>query len=163
MLDDGSAPPPPEWTSSFLVNEIEYEELSRAVTQFQVSVTQAYWYRDSENLAGEAPAVEQVRSEIRSLTAEQRYMGHQMRGSHFRSFDLQSPTLAVVTARETWQDTLYVLTEYSPEYDEQVAGERGPYSLDATYTLEMVDLGQGQGPVWQVTGVVYEQEPPAFP
>lgn len=163
MLDDGSAPPPPEWTSSFLVNEIEYEELSRAVTQFQGSVTQAYWYRDAVYLAGEGPAVERVRSEIRSLTAEQRYMGHQMRGSHFRSFDLQSPTLAVVTARETWQDALYILTEYSPEYDEQVAGERGPYSLDATYTLEMVDLGQGQRPVWQVTGVVYEQEPPAFP
>jgi hypothetical protein len=163
MLDDGSAPPPPDWTTSFLVNEIEYEELSRGVTLFQRSVSQAYWDRDTENLAGEGPAVERMRSEIRSLTAEQRYMGHQMRGSHFRSFDLQSPTLAVVTARETWQDTLYVLTEYSPEYDEQVAAERGPYSLDATYTLEMVDLGQGQGPAWQVTGVVYGQEPPAFP
>ena len=161
MLDDGTAPPPPEWTASFLVDEIEYEELSRAVTQFQQSVTQAYWYRDAENMPGEGPAVERMGSEIRSLTAEKRYMGHQLRESRFRSFDLQSPTLAVVTARETWQDTLYVLTEFSPEYDEEIAGSRGPYSLDATYTLDLLDTGQG--PRWQVTNVVYASEPPAFP
>src|SRR3972149_6254870 len=52
MLDDGTAPPPPEWTSSFLVDEIEYADLSRAVTKFQESVTQAYWYRDPIYLAG---------------------------------------------------------------------------------------------------------------
>jgi len=160
MLDDGSAPPPPEWTASFLVNETEYADLSRAVTQFQNSVTQAYWYRDAVYLAGGGPAVDRVSSEISSLTAQQRYLGHQLLESQFRSFDLQSPALAVATARETWQDTLYVLTEYSPEYDEEVAGARGPYSLDATYTLEQVD--EGQGPVWQVTNVVYAGEPPAF-
>jgi hypothetical protein len=142
------------------VNETEYDELSRAVIQFQNSVTQAYWYRDAQYLAGGGPAAERVTSEISSLTAEQRYMGHQMLTSQFRSFDLQSPTLAVVTARETWQDTLYVLSQYSPEYDEEVAGARGPYSLDATYTLELVD--EGQGPVWRVTNVVYPGEPPAF-
>jgi hypothetical protein len=160
MLDDGSAPPPPEWTSSFLVNETEYDELSRAVIQFQNSVTQAYWYRDAQYLAGGGPAAERVTSEISSLAAEQRYMGHQMLTSQFRSFDLQSPTLAVVTARETWQDTLYVLSQYSPEYDEEVAGARGPYSLDATYTLELVE--EGQGPVWRVTNVASPGEPPAF-
>jgi hypothetical protein len=160
MLDDGSAPPPPEWTSSFLVNETEYDELSRAVIQFQNSVTQAYWYRDAQYLAGGGPAAERVTSEISSLAAEQRYMGHQMLTSQFRSFDLQSPTLAVVTARETWQDTLYVLSQYSPEYDEEVAGARGPYSLDATYTLELVE--EGQGSVWRVTNVASPGEPPAF-
>ncbi len=33
MLDDGSAPPVPEWTSSFLVDELEFGELSRAVSR----------------------------------------------------------------------------------------------------------------------------------
>ncbi len=160
MLDDGSAPPPPDWTASFRVNETEFEDLSRAVTQFQNSVTQAYWYRDAVYLAGGGAAAEQVSSVIRSMTADKRYIGHQLLESQFRSFDLQSPTLAVVTAREAWQDTLYVLTEFSPEYGDEVAGARGPYSLDATYTLELVD--EGQGPMWRVSGVVYEQEPPAF-
>jgi hypothetical protein len=160
MLDDGTAPPPPEWTASFLVEEAEYADLSLAVTQFQESVTQAHWYRDPVYLAGGGPAAGRVSSEINALTAAQRYMGHQLLGSEFRSFDIQSPTLAVVTARETWQDTLYVLSEYSPEYDEEVSAERGPYSLDATYTLELADTEQG--PRWQVTNVVYATEPPAF-
>lgn len=160
MLEDGSAPPPPEWTASFLVDEIEYEELGRAVTRFQDSLTSAYWYQEPDYLSGDGPAVGQIRAEIRALKSEGRYMGHQLLGSHFRSFDLQSPSLAVVTTRETWQDTLYVATEYSPEYDEEVDSERGPYALDATYTLQRVD--QGQGAVWEVSGVVYGEEPPEF-
>jgi len=162
MLDEGSQPPPPEWTMSFLVNEVEYEELGRAVIQFQDSLTQAYWYGGAVYLAGGGPEVERIGSEIASLTAAQRYMGHQLLASEFRSFDVQSPTLAVVTARETWRDTLYVLGQFGPEYGDEVAAERGPYSLDATYTLKRLDLGQGQAPVWQVSGVVYEQGPPGF-
>jgi len=160
MLDDGTAPASPEWTASFLVNEIEFADLSRAVTQYQNSVTQAYWFRDAVYLAGGGPAAALVVADINSLAATQRYMGHQLAGSQFRSFDLQSPTLAVVTARETWQDTLYVLGQYSPEVEDEAAGARGPYVLDATYTLELKDVGQG--PVWQVSGVVYAQEPPGF-
>ena len=45
MLDDGSAPPVPEWTESFLVPEAEYADLSRAVQDFRWAVTRAYWYR----------------------------------------------------------------------------------------------------------------------
>jgi len=161
MLDDGTAPASPDWTSSFLVSETEYADLSRAVTQFQNSVTQAYWFRDAIYLSGGGSAVvDKLTAELSSLEAAQHYMGHQLLGSPFRSFDLQSPTLAVVTARETWQDTLYVLGQYSPESDEEIVGQRGPYVLDATYTLERVDAGQG--PVWQVTGVVYAQEPTGF-
>ena len=36
----------------------------------------------------------------------------------------------------------------------------GRTTLDATYTLELKDVGQG--PLWQVTNVVYAQEPPGF-
>jgi hypothetical protein len=162
MLDDGSAPPPPEWTASFRVDEIEYEELSRAVEEFRRSLTASYWFRDPVYLAGGGPAAERLTSEIATLTAAQRYQGHQLIGSEFRSFDLQSPRLAVVTARETWQDTLYALGEYSPEIDDAVLGQRGPYSLDATYTLELIDRGQELPPAWQVTNVLYAGEPPAF-
>jgi hypothetical protein len=160
MLDDGSAPPPPEWTSTFLVDETEYAELSRSVTDFQKSVTQAYWYRDPVYLSGGGLAAESVTSEIASLTAQVRYMGHQLAASEFRSFDLQSPSKAVVTARETWSDTLYAITEYSPEAEDPVVTQRGPYPLDATYTLEWLDTGQG--PTWQVTNVVYASAPPEF-
>jgi hypothetical protein len=160
MLDDGSAPAVPEWTSSFLVNETEYAGLSSAVNAWQESLTESYWYSSADYLMGAGAVVAQVKAEIDAFAAQQRYLGHQMVGSEFRSFDLQSPTLAVVTARETWQDTLYVRGDYSPEYDEEVAGTRGPYTLDATYTLEQVDLGQG--PAWQVTGVAYAEDAPAF-
>jgi hypothetical protein len=162
MLDDGGGPPPPEWTASFRVDEIEYEELGRAVEEFRGSVTGAYWYRDAAYLSGGGPAAEVVTSEIATLTAAQRYMGHQLVGAEFRSFDLHSPALAVVTARETWRDTLYSLSQYSPEVDDAVLTQRGPYPLDATYTLELVDRGQELPPAWQVTNVVHAAEPPAF-
>jgi len=160
MLDDGSAPPPPEWTASFLVDETEYAELSRAVEDFRWSVTRAYWYRDQAELLGGGLGAEDIRDNLQRLAAEKHYMGHQLVGSEFRSFDLQSPTLAVVTARETWRDTLYSITEWSPEFDDPVVTERGPYTLDGTYTLELRDTEQG--PVWRVVNVVYAEEPPSF-
>lgn len=159
MLTEDSEPPPPEWTASFLVNENEYEELSRAILEFQRALTAAYWFHDPENLPGSGQGIEQVKSEIRSLIAENHYIGHQLIDSQVRSFDIQSPTLAVVTTRETWLDTLYPLSENSPDFEEPVA-QRGPYPLNATYTLEQVDLGTG--PVWQVSGVVYAEQPPEF-
>jgi hypothetical protein len=160
MLDDGSAPSQPEWTASFLVSESEYDELGRAIFSFQKSLTQAYWYKDTESLPGSGQAVEQVKADIHTLTAEGRYMGHQLLGSQVRSFDVQSPILAVVTMRETWKDLVYKLTEYSPETDDEVLTQRGPYTLDATYTLERVETESG--PIWQVKDVVYAEQPPAF-
>jgi hypothetical protein len=160
MLADGTAPAPPEWTAAFLLDEIEYADLSRAVSEFQESVTAAYWWRDVVYLSGAESLADGMASEIASLAAGQRYMGHQLLASAFRSFDLQSPTLAVVTARETWQDTLYALGQYSPDFGDASFDERGPYLLDATYTLELMDAGQG--PQWRVTGVVYAQQPPGF-
>jgi hypothetical protein len=97
---------------------------------------------------------------MRQLEAAQQYLGHQLLAAEFRSFDLQSPTLAVVTSRETWQDTLYALQEWSPEMEDAVLGLRGPYALDVTYTLELAD--QGRGPEWLVTNAVFATEPPPF-
>ena len=160
MLEDGSAPPPPAWTSSFLVPEVEYADLSRAVQDFRWSVTRAYWYRHADELIGGGQGGESILADMRQLEAGQRYMGHQLLASEFRSFDLQSPTLAVVTSREAWQDTLYALQEWSPEMEDALLGQRGPYTLDGTYTLELVD--QGRGPEWQVTSIVYAEAPPPF-
>ena len=160
MLEDGSAPPPPAWTSSFLVPEVEYADLSRAVQDFRWSVTRAYWYRHADELIGGGQGGESILADMRQLEAEQRYMGHQLLASEFRSFDLQSPTSAVVTSREAWQDTLYALQEWSPEMEDALLGQRGPYTLDGTYTLELVD--QGRGPEWQVTSIVYAEAPPPF-
>jgi hypothetical protein len=160
MLDQGQAPPVPEWTSSFLVNETEYDELSRAVSLYQRSLTAAFWYNELLYLSAGSLQLQAVQDEISRLTGAGNYLGHQLLATHFRSFDQQSPSLAVVTARETWQDTLYEVGLYSPEMDDTVVSERGPYTLDATYTLEHMDLGQGLA--WHVTKVVYAQEPPPF-
>jgi len=160
MLDDGSAPSPPEWTSSFLVDQTEYADLSSAIHDFHLSVTAVYWYREPEYLSGGGPGGQAILADIQRMAAEGHYMGHQLVRSEFRSFDLQSPTLAVVTAHETWQDTLYALGEYSPG-DDPVVAQRGPYGLDVTYTLEFAD--RGRGPEWGVTNVVFAGQPPAFP
>ncbi|MGW8225666.1 MAG: DUF3160 domain-containing protein [Anaerolineales bacterium] len=160
MLDDGNQPPMPEWTASFMVDEAEYEELGRAILEFQKSLTDAYWFQSSDYLSGSGQAAEQVENEIRSLTSEKRYMGHQLLDSQILSFDIQSPTLAVVTTRESWQDTLYAATEYSPESGDEVVAQRGPYTLNGTYTLELVD--QESWSAWQVSEAFYAEPPPEF-
>ena len=160
MLDDGSAPPVPEWTESFLVPEAEYADLSRAVQDFRGAVTRAYWYRGEDELTGGGQGGQDILANMRQLEAAQQYLGHQLLAAEFRSFDVQSPTLAVVTSRETWQDTLYALQEWSPEMEDTVLGLRGPYALDVTYTLELAD--QGRGLEWLVTNAVFATEPPPF-
>ncbi len=160
MLDDGSAPLVPEWTDSFLVGQSEYDELNRGVVQYQNSLTGAYWFQDAENLSGAGSTIEEIKAQIRSWLVEKRYLSHQLLGSSFRSFDLQSPDKAVVTVTETWQDSLHPYTGDYPNYDEPAEAQRGPYTLSATYTLERVDLGYG--PLWQVTQVVYAEPPPDF-
>jgi hypothetical protein len=160
MLDDGNQPPMPEWTASFVVDEAEYEELGRAILEFQKSLTDAYWFQNSDYLSGSGQAAEQVENEIRALTSEKHYMGHQLIESQILSFDIQSPTLAVVTTRESWQDTLYAATEYSPESGDEVVAQRGPYTLNGTYTLELVD--QESWSAWQVREAIYAEPPPEF-
>ena len=160
MLDGGNQPQAPDWTASFLVNEAEYEELGRAILEFQKSLTNTYWFQNSDYLSGSGQAAEQVENEIRVLASEKRYMGHQLLDSQILSFDIQSPTLAVVTTRESWQDMLYAATEYSPESGDEVVAQRGPYTLNGTYTLELVD--QDSWSAWQVSEAFYAESPPEF-
>jgi len=101
--------------------------------------------------------VEQMKGEIEALRAQKRYEGRQLMASDYRSFDRQSDALAVVTLRETWQGWLYEFDEYpGGEEGGQPLGQRGPYTLDVTYTLERGESG------WTVTRMVQANEPPAW-
>ena len=160
MLNEGEAPPPPEWTQSFLIQAAEYDELSRAIFDFQQSLTNVYWYQHEIELPAPDDAVAQINAQILSWQAEKRYLGHQLVGSQIRSFDLESASKAVVTVRETWKDSLYAYAGEYPDYDEPSIAERGPYELDVTYTLELLE--EGTWLHWQVTKVVYASQPPGW-
>jgi hypothetical protein len=156
MLAEGKQPPLADWNASFLTIEGESADLSDAIFQFQQGATYLYWdtqYAVSNGLVG---AYEVFRPEIEALNQQKQYVAHQLISSDVRSADLQSETLAVLTVRERWQDKLYEYTGDYPNYDESVLTERGPYSLDATYTVMLKDG------YWQVTQVVYANQAPTW-
>jgi hypothetical protein len=160
MLDEGSAPPLPEWTGSFFTSEGEYSDLGMAVARFQQQLIEALWFLAS--ISGPAFSDElqaQLNVQVEALRAENHYVGHLLVSVHFRSFDRQSEDLAVVTVRETWQDSLYEYEGEWPTYwDEEPIARRDPYTLDVAYTLERIQ--EEREPVWQVTCAVYANEPP---
>jgi len=152
MLDEGQAPPLPQWTNSFFTSEGEYSELQVAVFNFQRSLTNAFWFLQPVDLPGGGEVQTQWNSQIETLRAQKRYEGRQLVSSYFRSFDLQAENLAVVTVRETWEDRLY--EGEGPEPDHPPIAHRGPYTLDVTYTLEKSEA------IWRVIHAVYAHEPP---
>lgn len=155
MLEEGNAPPFPEWVTSFMSESGSYDELNQAVSAFQKLVTQIYWEPQSFSYI-ENPAVDRYQAEIDSLAADSYFVAHQLTSSDIRSFDLQGEEKAIVTVQEVWQDKM---SEGAwPEYDLPLVAERGPYTLDATYTIELIR--EDLGPTWQVTSVVYANEPP---
>lgn len=76
---------------------------------------------------------------------------------NYGSFDQQSSDLAIVTAHETWQDTLYEGDLYGDNKD---IASRGPYTLPVTYRLERKN--GDSGPVWEVAEVNYADQPPEW-
>ena len=156
MLDEGTAPPLPEWTRSFVTAEGEYSEIQEAVFRFQKTLVSAFWYLSPIELPGGDELQARLNGEIEALRAEKRYQGRQLVGSHFRSFDQQSEDLAIVTVRETWKDSLHAYEGEMPYFEEPSIAERGPYALDVTYTLEWIDSA------WRVTRAVYAGEPPGW-
>ena len=159
MLAENTAPSLPDWTNTFYTEAGGDSDVQNAVLAFQKSVTSAYW-EQRETFREDESALAQFGPEIQELTAASRYVGHQLVRTHFRSFDRQSPTLAVVTVRETWQDTLYERQGEWAEYGDPIAAERGLYTLDVTYTVEAEVLSYGT--VWRVARAVYANTPPAW-
>ncbi len=156
MLDDGKAPARPTWIDTFFTAEGESSDLTTAVFSFQESLVNAVWNLEPGYLAASGPALEQLTAEIEALRAEKQYQGRQLVRNEIRSFDRQTDDRAVVTVRETWQDKLYEFRDYPGEEDSEPLSERGPYTLDVTYTLER---GEWQ---WLVTRIVYADQPPAW-
>jgi hypothetical protein len=160
MLDEGTAPPLPEWTASFVVAETEFTAFQETIYQFQRSLSPAFWelggYSDLNPASPEVQA--QFQAMFDELRAEQQFAGRQWIHASYRSFDLQAEDLAVVTVRETWEDWLYAYEENPGDAEPlgDPVGHRGPYTLDVTYTLSF------QGGRWLVTRVVYANEPPAW-
>jgi hypothetical protein len=152
MLDGGEAPDRPVWIDTFFSAETEYAGVQEVIYTFQKALPYALW--DQSELYVNANAYFQ--SEFEALQAAGQYIGRQWINASYRSFDLQSPDLVVVTVRETWDDTLYEMLGEIPDFADPVIGHRGPFTLDATYTLERGEDG------WQVTNLVYANEPPAW-
>jgi hypothetical protein len=156
MLASGQAPAQPEWMASFMTAEGEYSQLTSAIHQAQGEITYLYWgaAQDHSYLPTDLLAAHQVA--LDALNEQGQYMGHQLASSAVLSVDMQSPQKAVVTVREVWQDTLYAYGGEDFPSGENPLDERGPYTLETTYVLELVD---GR---WTVTGVSYANQPPEW-
>ncbi len=156
MLDAGDAPARPSWIDSFYTEEGEHTALRRGVQRFQTSLVDAFWYVDSRQLVAGDDLAQELAAEVEAYRAEQQYVGRRLMGVDFRSFDRQADALAVVTVRETWQDALY--EGAGPGFAQEPVAQRGPYSLDVTYTLELDESDH-----WRVTRAVYVDGPPDWP
>ncbi len=168
-LDDNAAPERPEWISSFFTPEGEYSDLQSALYNFQRAWVNTVYYLDLQYVSSDyqqlarGAALDLITAEVNALRGQKHFEGRQWVGTDYRSFDRQSDTLAVVTVRETWQDTLYAYkgaqhpAETGDEHDLQAIGERGPYTLDVTYTLERQADGS-----WSVTRMVLANARPAW-
>lgn len=169
LLDDNAAPERPEWISSFFTPEGEYSDLQSALYNFQRAWVNTVYYLDLQYVSSDyqqlarGAALDLITAEVNALRGQKHFEGRQWVGTDYRSFDRQSDTLAVVTVRETWQDTLYAYkgaqhpAETGDEHDLQTIGERGPYTLDVTYTLERQADGS-----WSVTRMVLANARPAW-
>jgi hypothetical protein len=160
MVAEGQTPALPVWTQSFFVDEGEYWLLQVGIQDFQGAVTKMFWEPQEIFSERYTAVLANFSDEIQDLRAAKRYVGHQLISTDFRSFDLQSSNRAVVTVREAWQDILYARKGEHPAHGDPSIGERGPYTLDVTYTLEAEALADGMR--WYVTRAVYASEPPPW-
>lgn len=163
MLNAGQAPELPAWTSSFFTPETEFTEFQRTIYSYQSDLSQVFWNLSVEYQPSLVSAAvrQQLGAEIAQLQADNQFIGHQWLGVTYRSFDRQSDALAVVTVRETWQDALYGFTDCPGDCaaEPQATNQRGPYTLDVTYTLQ-ADANSWTG--WVVANVVTANQPPEW-
>lgn len=153
MLDQGKAPPVPGWTFSFMSKTTVDSELSAAVRNFQNYLNGILWddpvasYEQFRQQSSDKAAKFLV-TQLEPLAKAHQYEGRQIIETSFRSFDMQDAKTAVVTTRETWRGELH---NYGPDAfsDGPKIAERGPYTIDVTYTLT-----KDQNGFWSVSNVV---------
>ena len=157
MLDNGTAPDVPGWTSSFRVPTGEYAALRNGAFNSAKLVIDGLWcpacYVDNLDYY---PLLQSMADELNSLRDNQQYIGHLLISQSFLSFDLVSETQAVVTTREVWEDTLYA-GEW-PEDGGPVLGTRPQYEVVATYTMQLSVNNYD----WEATGVSYDTPIPEW-
>jgi hypothetical protein len=157
MLEEGSVPDRPAWSSQYMVQQGEYSQLLEAITRTHSEITNAYWNVGWMILESGDPLLT-FADELGALRENRQYVGHQLASFDVKSYDLQSDTKAVVVIQETWQDTLYA-GEY-PDYGVDPLAERGPYLLLATYTLEWTFSEWGD--YWKVVNVAVKGAAPGW-
>jgi hypothetical protein len=158
MLEEGATPERPAWIDGFFTGETEHAGMQQAIYTFEKTIPFAYWDDRQPDASWTEDVVALFVGDLEALRAANQYIGRQWISANYRDFDLQSEGLAVVTVRETWDDTLYEQVGEIPEDGDPIIGHRGPYALDAVYTLARTPDGDG----WQVTRLVYTNEPPAW-
>ncbi len=158
MLDEGTAPPLPQWTDSFFTTATEYAAFQQAIYGFQSAVSWAYWDLEPGFLPVSDEVQAQFEAEFDALRETKQYVGRQWIRASYRSFDIQADDRVVVTVRETWEDKLYGFQEMPGDAEPPTdpIARRGPYTLDVTYTLERQDEQ------WLIANVVFNNEPPEW-
>jgi hypothetical protein len=157
MLEENQTPAKPDWTSNFIVQQGEYSDLQIAVTLFQADITNAYWNIGWLELESGDPLL-YFAAELTDLRTNKQYVSHRLASSNVKSYDLQSATQAVVVVEETWQDILYP-GEY-PDYGVEPLAERGPYTVLATYTMELTPSEWGE--YWKVIQISIQGSAPEW-
>ena len=100
----------------------------------------------------------QFKPQVQALAQAGEYVGHQLISSNVTASDLQAADKAVVNVREVWDDNRYQ-GQY-PDSGVPAIARRGPYTLNATYTLE--NKTEDGTTTWVVTNLSYAEEPPAW-
>lgn len=167
-LDAGDVPPRADWTKSFIVDEVVSQELAQRIMSFTESWVNAIWYSDVEGpaLYLEGSALAEAQELIKALEEKREYVGKKRLLVEFLSFDFQDATHATVTSRETWHDELNRGDPVEEELEK--LGERGPYTIEVTYTLVKRDPpkvespGGDQGAAWKITTIVKHPSEPAW-
>jgi hypothetical protein len=160
LLDAGRAPARQPWTASFVVTDTVNEDLALAVRRFNDVYVSSIWWPGAWNLERVATGdgSNWILAEVDALNSAGEYEGRQLIQFNFRSFDLQSPDVAVVTARETWDAKLY---KQGPDGSAgPLLKQRGPYTIDTTYTLQRTPTEAGTN--WLIGRVVWNTQPPEW-
>jgi hypothetical protein len=157
MLDGGQAPPLPEWTSSFRVEQTEEAALRAAVWGFNQQWIAAAWVPDPSWLAlvATGAVLGESQAYVQSLLDQGLYEGYHLVRLEYLSFDLQDAGQAIVTTRETWWEERYGAGP-DPWSPGPLLATRPEYTIGVVYHLERGDGG------WLVSQVLVQGEVPAW-